>query len=68
MYTMYGQSGELMDLNSIKVIIYKTRFKFEVDVEYTNMPMLSILNPKNPLLRTTIDLIVHKVHNYTTWI
>jgi hypothetical protein len=63
MYTMHGQNGELMDLNSIKVVTYKTRFEFEVDFEYLNMPMLSILSPKNPLQRTTIDLIVHKVHN-----
>jgi hypothetical protein len=63
---MHGQSGEMMDLNSIKVITYKTRFEFEVDPEYTNMPMLNILNPKNPLQTTIIDLIIHKVQNYTT--
>jgi hypothetical protein len=39
-----------------------------MDSEYTNMPMLSTSSPKNPLQRTIVDLIVHKVHNYTTWI
>jgi hypothetical protein len=28
MYTMHGQSGKMMDLNSIKVITYKARFEF----------------------------------------
>jgi hypothetical protein len=28
MYTIHGQSGEMMDLNSIQVIAYKVRFEF----------------------------------------